>query len=39
MSRKVARVNPRRDKRIFRRTAMKRHKLNFVPNRIGGTCL
>ena len=39
MSKSVARVNPRRDRRIFRRTAMKRHKLNLMPNRIGGRCL
>lgn len=35
------RVNPARDKRIFRRTAAKVHKLNLpgYSNRRGGPCL
>ena len=35
------RMSPRRDKRIFRKTAMKTHKLNIpgVCNRRGGTDL
>lgn len=35
------RVNPRRDKRVFKRTASRTHKLNIPghQNRRGGTCL
>lgn len=38
---KRVRVNPARDKRIFKRTAAKVHKLNLpgFQNRRGGTCL
>lgn len=38
---KPRRVNPARDKKVFRKTAMKVHKLNLpgYSNRRGGTCL